>query len=101
MSVKNLWLVIALGVATPFVLAPPSAIAQEDDDTLSDEGSEDTDVVYKNDQVINFEGLDVQGEIKKPAGAYLLDRKKSNFSPLITFEQNWDEEAVESLDQKK
>ena len=75
--------------------AAPSAFAQ-DDDLIGEEG--DKDVVYKKDQVINFEGLDVQGEIKKPQGAYLLERKKSNFSPLIKFRQNWDEEAMDSLD---
>jgi len=66
-----------------------------------DEGGEEEKTVYKKDQVINFEGLDVQGEIKKPAGAYLLERKKSKFSPLIKFRQNWDDEAVRSLEQKK
>lgn len=98
MTRSTLWFMAAL----MFAFATPSSVfAQGEDDETLDEGSEEKDVVYKKDQVINFEGLDVQGEIKKPAGAYLLDRKKSNFSPLITFRQNWDEEAVQSLKQKK
>ena len=97
MNRSRTWLLAALALS---VATPSMVMAQEDEDTLSD-GGEDKDVVYKKDQVINFEGLDVQGEIKKPAGAYLLDRKKSSFSPLITFRQNWDEEAVQSLKQKK
>lgn len=96
MFTRNPWLVLALllvgGVTSP-------VLAQDADDSMDEE--DEKKVIYKKDQVINFEGLDVQGEIKKPAGAYLLDRKKSNFSPLIKFRQNWDEEAIRSLEQKK
>lgn len=92
------WLIASLLIAV--APAPTLVQAQESDETL-DEGEGEKDVIYKKDQVINFEGLDVQGEIKKPAGAYMADRKKSTFSPLIKFRQNWDEEAVQSLQQKK
>lgn len=80
-----------------FVATP--AFAQDEDVPSEDSGGKK--VIYKKETDINFEGLDVQGDIKKPAGAYLLERKKSNFSPLIKFKQNWDEEVVRSLDQTK
>lgn len=86
------WLILTILGAMTF--AGP-AMAQEDD------ADGDVKVIYKNNQLINFEGLDVEGEIKKPAGSYLLERKKSNFSPLIKFRQNWDDEAIQSLHQKK
>lgn len=78
--------------------AGSSAYAQDDDSVDDGDG---TETVYKNNQEINFEGLDVQGEIKKPQGAYLLERKKSSFSPLIKFRQNFDDEVVGSLEEKK
>ena len=58
-------------------------------------------VIYKAKTEISFEGVDVEGEIKKPAGAYLLDRRKSKFSPLITFRTNFDREIKSSADEVK
>lgn len=89
--------VIGIFLGLSFVATP--AFAQDEDVPSEESGGKK--VIYKKETDINFEGLDVQGDIKKPAGAYLLERKKSNFSPLIKFKQNWDEEVVRSLDQTK
>lgn len=58
-------------------------------------------VRYKATTEINFDGVDVEGEIKKPAGSYLLDRKRSKFSPLIKFRPDFDKEMLQSVDEIK
>lgn len=74
--------------------------AQDADDVnvIEEEGKR---VKYKATTEISFEGVDVEGEIKKPAGSYLLDRKKSKFSPLIKFRQDFDKEMFQSVQEVK
>ena len=72
---------------------PTSALAQ-------DEG-EDRKVVYKERTEIDFEGLDIAGELVKPQGALLLDRKKASFNPLIKIRTDFDEEMTQSVDEVK
>ena len=66
-----------------------------------DEGEEDRKVTYKERTEIDFEGLDVSGELVKPQGALLLDRKKASFNPLIKLRTNFDEEMAQSVDEVK
>ena len=40
---------------------------------------EEPKVVYKSRTEIDFEGVEVDGELVKPQGALLLDRKRANF----------------------
>lgn len=61
----------------------------------------DRRVQYKAKTEIDFEGLDVAGELVKPAGALLLDRKKASFNPLIRLRTDFNEEMKESVDQIK
>lgn len=70
-----------------------AALAQDED--------EDRKVVYKERTEIDFEGLDVSGELVKPSGALLLDRKKASFNPLIKLRTNFDEEMAQSVDEVK
>ena len=44
---------------------------------------EDRTVTYKKKTEIDFEGVDISGELVKPQGALLLDRKRASFNPLI------------------
>jgi len=59
------------------------------------------DVQYKARTEIDFEGVDVQGELVKPAGQLLLDRRKANFNPLIQLREHFNEEMKRSVDQVK
>jgi hypothetical protein len=58
-------------------------------------------IKYKERTEIDFEGVDVQGELVKPSGALLMDVKRSQFNPLIRFRENFDKEMKESLDEVK
>ena len=82
--VTILFAVLTLGVAAP-------AVAQDD------EGSDD--VRYKKKTEIDFEDVSVDGELKKPHGAYLLDKRQSSFNPLIRLKENFNLEMIESVNQ--
>lgn len=58
-------------------------------------------VRYKQRTVIDFEGVDVTGELVKPSGALLLDRRKADFNPLIKLRTDFDLEMVQSVDHVK
>ena len=73
------------------------AFAQDSDET-DDAGRK---VVYKQKTEIDFEGLDVNGELVKPQSALVLDRKKANFNPLIKIRQDFNPEMEQSIDEVK
>ena len=58
-------------------------------------------VQYKARTEIDFEGLEVAGELVKPQGALLLDRKKASFNPLIKLRTNFNDEMAQSVDEVK
>lgn len=86
---------LVLGTATLFLSS--AAYAQ-------DEGGDDgggRKVLYKERTEIDFEGLEVAGELVKPSGALLLDRKRASFNPLIKLRTDFNEEMNQSVDQIK
>ena len=56
---------------------------------------------YKAKTEIDFEGVEVAGELVKPQGALLLDRKKGSFNPLIKLRANFNEEMAQSVNEVK
>jgi len=76
-----------------------SGPAYADDDR--EESSEPREVVYKQRTEIDFEGLEIQGELVKPQGALLLERQRASFNPLIKLRTDFDDEMEQSVDQIK
>ena len=58
----------------------------------------DRKVVYKQKTEIDFEALNIDGELVKSQGALLLDRKKGSFNPLIKLRQDFNTEIEQSID---
>jgi hypothetical protein len=58
-------------------------------------------VVYKQRTEIDFEGVEIQGQLIKPQGALLLERKRAHFNPLIKLRADFDDEMERSVDQIK
>ena len=81
--------VVFLAVLLALVFAAP-VMAQGDDDA---------NVRYKKRTEIDFEDVAVDGELKKPHGAYLLDKRQSSFNPLIRLKENFNEEMIDSVNQ--
>ena len=46
---------------------------------------------------IEFEGMDIEGELIKPQGAFLLERKKASFNPLIQLRSDFNIEMKQSV----
>lgn len=76
---------LAVSVALAALAAP--AMAQD----------EEGKIVYKARTEIDFEGVEVAGELVKPQGALLLDRKRANFNPLIKLRSDFNDEMDESV----
>ena len=53
--------------------------------------------IYKQRTEIDFDGVDIQGELVKPQGTLLLDRRAASFNPLIKLRENWNLEIKESI----
>lgn len=71
----------------------PMAFAQED--TVIREADK---TVYKEKTVIDFSDVTIQGELTKPEGSYLLNRKKTNFSSLLKARGDFMPELTQSID---
>ena len=72
-----------------------TALAQDADDDSN------RNVKYKARTEIDFEGVDVSGELVKPSGSLLLDRRKATFNPLIQLRENFNPEMRESINEVK
>jgi hypothetical protein len=75
------------------LLFPFSAQAQDEE--------KDRKVIYRERTEIDFDSVDVTGELIKPAGALLIDRKRAKFNPLIKLRDDWTQEMKKSIDKVK
>lgn len=94
--VKHTSRTLFLGLIALAASAP--AFAQDEGGGGSDD---DRKVVYKTKTEIDFEGLDVSGELVKPQSALVLDRKKAQFNPLIKIRPDFNAEMEQSVDEVK
>ncbi len=62
---------------------------------------QDREVRYKDKTEIDFEGVDVEGQLVKPQGALLLDRKRASFNPLIKLRSDFNPEMSASVSEIK
>lgn len=53
---------------------------------------------FKKKTVIDFSDVTIQGELTKPEGSYLLNRKKTNFKTLLKIRANFLPELFNSTD---
>ena len=58
-------------------------------------------IVYKQKTEIDFEGIELEGEIIKPQGALVLDRQTAAFNPLIKLRTDFDKEMELSVQEIK
>jgi len=82
----------SLFIATVF-LSPGTALA--------DDNEEEPRVVYKEKTEIDFEGVEVQGELVRPQGSLILDRKRAQFNSMIKLRTDFDDEMDKSVDEVK
>jgi hypothetical protein len=73
------------------LLFPLSAHAQDEEESRK--------VIYKQRTEIDFDSVDVNGQLIKPAGALLIDRKRAQFNPLIKLRQDFRPEIKRTIRQ--
>mgnify|MGYP006223507343 CR=1 FL=1 len=61
------------------------------------EDEQETKVVYKQQTEIDFEGLEIEGQMFKPHGAVIQERKGAAFNPLIQLRTNFQVEMSQSV----
>ena len=66
-----------------------------------DSNKEEPKVIYKAKTEIDFEGVEIEGELVKPQGALLLDRKRAQFNSMIKLRIDFDDEMDKSVDEIK
>ena len=59
--------------------------------------ADNPNVKYKKETVIDFEGLELEGELVRPQGNLILERKRANFNPLIKLKKDFKEEINQSI----
>ncbi|MBZ4334651.1 hypothetical protein NR800_05195 [Corallococcus interemptor] len=89
-------LLAAMVMAGGLGLAAP-ALAQDGKDSVKIIQEEDR-TVYRKKTVIDFTDVAVEGELTKPEGSYVLNRKKTDFQSLIKVRENFDPELQKSAD---
>jgi hypothetical protein len=55
-------------------------------------------VTYRKSQEVNFDGMDVDGNVRNPDGAYLVQKRGIDFMPLYKVRKNFDENMKESVE---
>ena len=73
------------------ILGAPAAFAQ-------DVIQEADKTVYKKKTVIDFNDVTLEGELTKPEGSYLLNRKRTRFGSLIKLRNDFLPELQKSVD---
>tara|TARA_E500000178_G_C16960773_1_gene725911 strand:- start:1074 stop:1325 length:252 start_codon:yes stop_codon:yes gene_type:complete len=69
---------------------------------LADEPKqEEPQIVYKQKTEIDFEGLEIDGELVKPQGSLLLERRGAKFNPMIKLRIDFDDEMEKSVQEIK
>ena len=53
-------------------------------------------ILYKKQTEIDFEGLEIEGELLKPHGSVIRERKPAPFNPLIELRTDFQKEITES-----
>ena len=82
-----LFVLLTLSITSP-------AIA---DDTKKEEPK----VVYKAKTEIDFESVEIAGELVRPQGSLILDRKRAQFNSMIKIRTDFDDEMDKSVDEVK
>jgi hypothetical protein len=86
-------LILAVGTVLTF---SGLAMAQEGGAAPADPGAES--VMYKKTTIIDFSDVTITGELTKPEGSYLMNKKKANFDLLIRVRDNFLPEMIKTVD---
>jgi hypothetical protein len=81
-------------IATGLILGSGSMVMAQEE---AAEGGEET-TMYKKTTIIDFSDVTITGELTKPEGSYLMNKKKANFNLLIRVRDNFLPEMIKTVD---
>jgi hypothetical protein len=58
-------------------------------------------VTYRKTQDVNFDAATVDGAVRSPDGAYLVQKRGIDFAPLYKVRKNFDDNIKESIEYVK
>lgn len=58
-------------------------------------------VQYRKVQDVNFDAAEVDGQVRNPDGAYVVQKRVTDFVPLYKVRRNFDENIKESVNYVK
>ncbi len=58
-------------------------------------------IEYRKTQDVNFDAVDVDGQVRNPDGAYVVQKRVIDFMPLYKVRRNFDENIKESVEYVK
>ena len=67
----------------------------------ADENEKSPKIVYKSETTIDFEALDIEGQLVKPLGDIITERQKAAFNPLIKLRTDFNPEMRNSVNEIK
>ena len=67
----------------------------------ADDSKKEPKVVYKERTEIDFESVEVTGELVKPQGSLILDRKRAQFNSMIKLRTDFDDLMDKSVEEIK
>jgi len=74
------------------LLFPGTSFAQDSDPDSS------RNIIYKQRTEIDFEGVEISGELVKPQGGLIVERRAGQFNPLIRLREDFNREINMSVD---
>ena len=63
--------------------------------------AQDRAAEYKKRTEIDFEALDITGEMVKPQGSIVIERRRAEFNPLIKIRTDFNPEMANSVREEK
>ena len=68
---------------------------------FADAPAEEPKVIYKERTEIDFEGVELQGELVRPQGSLILDRKRASFNSMVWIRADFDDEMDKTVEEIK
>ena len=54
-------------------------------------------IKYQKKTEIDFDGIEISGEMVKPKGSLIVERGQTTFNPLIVLRTDWNKEMSQSI----
>ena len=87
-------IILGAALAVSMMSSGATAYAQGTDKVVQEADK----TVYKKKTIIDFSDVTIQGELTKPEGSYVLNRKKTNFRSLLKIRGDFLPELFNSID---